>query len=733
MIRIFPFLFLIFFSAELLSQTPMIITRVTGTINFDGIPDEEAWQSVQALPMTMFIPKAGGEPTENSDVKISYDNDYLYLAVMFSCKNPDDLRAIGKKRDYAQGSTDWLGLIIDSFNDKKNGVSFWTNPNGLRTDAALKNDVADSDLDVNFSWNTFWDAKTNISKEGWSAEFRIPFSSLRFQVRDGKCIMGIKVIRLIASKYEFESFPAISPDFVNAMWMPSLTREVLFEGIKPVKPVYIAPYVTAGIGQANELNDAETAYKLKTTLKYDAGLDVKFSLTNNMTADLTVNTDFAQVEADNEKINLTRYSLYFPEKRTFFQEKSDVFDFSFHDNNNLFYSRRIGLYDGHPVRIFGGARLTGRIDKWDVGFLDLQTGKYGENPSENFGVLRTKRTVINQNSYVGAMLTSRAGINGYYNVNYGIDGQFRIVGDDYLTLRWAQTIERDSSFRIFDPLSAKIMALWEHRNQKGFGYDFLVTRSGSGYNPGCGFEQMEHYQEVKGKLQYGWFNDEKSPIRYQSVSLAAMNWWNTLTGKQETASSILMWQFEAKKGYYGYTELTWSREDLTDSLSLGNKQAWIRPGRYSFTNLTVYYGTSVSHVFSSTYTAVAGSFYDGWRISFATTPSVNIGSDFSLSLTYNLDYVTFPSRSVNFTNHIFGMKGVMTLTTKTSLSAFVQYNTGADKLLANLRFRYNPREGNDFYIVYNEGLNTNVSRETPTLPLSSGRTLLLKYTYTFRF
>jgi hypothetical protein len=545
--------------------------------------------------------------------------------------------------------------------------------------------------------------------------------------------MGIKVIRLIASKYEFESFPAISPDFVNAMWMPSLTREVLFEGIKPVKPVYIAPYVTAGIGQANELNDAETAYKLKTTLKYDAGLDVKFSLTNNMTADLTVNTDFAQVEADNEKINLTRYSLYFPEKRTFFQEKSDVFDFSFHDNNNLFYSRRIGLYDGHPVRIFGGARLTGRIDKWDVGFLDLQTGKYGENPSENFGVLRTKRTVINQNSYVGAMLTSRAGMNGYYNVNYGIDGQFRIVGDDYLTLRWAQTIERDSSFRIFDPLSAKIMALWEHRNQKGFGYDFLVTRSGSGYNPGCGFEQMEHYQEVKGKLQYGWFNDEKSPIRYQSVSLAAMNWWNTLTGKQETASSILMWQFEAKKGYYGYTELTWSREDLTDSLSLGNKQAWIRPGRYSFTNLTVYYGTSVSHVFSSTYTAVAGSFYDGWRISFATTPSVNIGSDFSLSLTYNLDYVTFPSRSVNFTNHIFGMKGVMTLTTKTSLSAFVQYNTGADKLLANLRFRYNPREGNDFYIVYNEGLNTNVSRETPTLPLSSGRTLLLKYTYTFRF
>jgi hypothetical protein len=126
-------------------------------------------------------------------------------------------------------------------------------------------------------------------------------------------------------------------------------------------------------------------------------------------------------------------------------------------------------------------------------------------------------------------------------------------------------------------------------------------------------------------------------------------------------------------------------------------------------------------------------FYDGWRFSFSTTPSLNIGSDINLGLTYYLDYVRFPSRSVNFTNHILGLKGVMTLTTKTSLSAYIQYNTGVDKLITNIRFRYNPREGNDFYVVYDEGLNTFLNREVPSLPVSSGRTLLLKYTYTFRF
>jgi len=252
-------------------------------------------------------------------------------------------------------------VIIDTFNDRQNAVMFWTNPNGLRTEGTLQNDVVDANTDMSFSWNTFWDAKSEINDHGWSAEVRIPFSSLRFQTQENKTLMGITVTNFRAAKAEWISFPAIPPEVANAAWKPSNTFIIEFEGLKPEKPLCVTPYATGGIGQVNELNDSETGYVMDSKLKFDAGFDAKYSITNNLTVDLTVNTDFAQVEADDQKINLTRYSLYFPEKRVFFQEKADVFDFSFLGGNNLFYSRRIGLYDGYPVRIYGGVRMTGRI------------------------------------------------------------------------------------------------------------------------------------------------------------------------------------------------------------------------------------------------------------------------------------------------------------------------------------------------------------------------------------
>jgi len=200
----------------------------------------------------------------------------------------------------------------------------------------------------------------------------------------------------------------------------------------------------------------------------------------------------------------------------------------------------------------------------------------------------------------------------------------------------------------------------------------------------------------------------------------------------ETANGELTWYFEAKKGFWGNITANWFLEDLADELTLGNDQATVSPGRYSFAYLSSTYSTSYAHALSTQFTAEAGSFYDGWKLSLFANPQLNIGTSFDLGLTYYLDYVTFPSGSMSFTNHIPGLKGLMTLTTKTSLSAFIQYNTAVDKVVTNLRFRYNPREGNDFYIVYDEGLNTHTRREIPTLPYSSGRTVLLKYTYTFR-
>jgi len=409
-----------------------------------------------------------------------------------------------------------------------------------------------------------------------------------------------------------------------------------------------------------------------------------------------------------------------------------VFDFSFLGGNNLFYSRRIGIYDGSPVRIYGGLRVTGKINKWDIGFLDMQTARFDDNPSENFGVIRMKRNVFNQNSYVGGMFTSRLGTNGNYNVAYGVDGQFRVTGDEYLTLRWAQTFENDVQSRFFDVSPARFIINWEHRNQKGFGYDFLYSWSGKKYNPGIGFELKDNYQVARCILQNGWFPESENFIRYHKISLTSFSLWNTLSGLHETSAGILKWNFEAKKGFLGNIAANWSLEDLADTLSLGNAQGWIPPGRYAFTSISAGYTTSSARAISADLMADAGQFYDGSKFSFYVNPMLNIGSGFNLGLTYYLDYVNFSSRKMSFTNHIPGMKGLLTLTTKTELSAFIQYNTAVDKVFANFRFRYNPREGNDFYLVYDEGLNTNISNEIPSLPRSAGRTILLKYTYTFR-
>jgi hypothetical protein len=324
-------------------------------------------------------------------------------------------------------------------------------------------------------------------------------------------------------------------------------------------------------------------------------------------------------------------------------------------------------------------------------------------------------------------------MNGNYNLAYGLDGLFRVTGDEYLTIKVAQTFENDSLNKFLSLAPTRLFLNWEHRNQKGFGYDFVYTWSGDHFNPGVGFEVKDNYQGIRGILRYGWFPSESNKIRFHEISLTATNFWNTLTGLQETNTNELRWSFEAKKGYSGYAGMLWSVEDLSDTLILGNNQASVPPGRYSFINMLAQYETSAKNAVRSNFMAEAGKFYDGWKLSLYAYPTLNIGRGLSLGVIYYLDYVNFPSRSMAFTNHIVGFRGLITLTTSTSLSAFVQYNTAVNKISTNIRFRLNPREGNDFYLVYDEGLNTNLMRETPALPVSSGRTILLKYAYTFRF
>jgi len=711
---------------------PYIVTRITGGIIFDGIPDEEVWQAIPALPMITLMPALGKEPSQASVVKIAYDDEYFYLSGILYYSDIKNMRAIGKKRDYGDRSSCIFGFILDTFNDRENAVAFFTNPNGIRTDGAIKNDCQNEGNDFNISWNTFWDVKTDINDNGWTVEFRIPFSSLRFQVKDGKTLIGILVTRWSPALPEMSNFPISSPKLSSPYYRASLSNVIEFDGLQSSKPVYFTPYVVGGVSQINKLNEAGANYVMNSDFKYDIGGDLKLSISNSLTLDLTVNTDFAQVEADDQKINLSRFSLYFPEKRVFFQEKSDVFDFSFLEGNNLFYSRRIGIYKQNSVRIFGGARLTGRVGKWDIGLLNMQTEKFMANPSENFGVLRVKRSILNPNSYIGAMITSRLGLDGNYNFAYGLDSQVRLTGDEYLTVKVAQTAEDGIQTRPLEMAPTRLLVQWQRRNLVGFGYDLAYTYSGNNYNPGIGFERKLSFHGPVASMHYGWLPKGNTLLRYYRLRFSGYNYWNTSSRLHETTHGNLNLYLEARKGFGGNVTAFWFNEKLAHKLVLGNNQATVPSGNYSFYYVSLGYSSSRARNFSYSLSSTVGQFFDGWRTSFYVSPMLKAGSDFDFGLTYYLDYVDFRERDMRFTNHIVGFKALMTLTTSTSLALFTQYNSAINGIIANIRFRFNPKEGSDLYIVYDEGLNTIKGTEIPSLPFSKGRTVLLKYTYTFR-
>ena len=446
------------------------LQRLDGAILFDGMPDEAAWEQATTLDFTMHLPTFGESPTEESIVKLIYDDDYLYLSGSLYTSEPGMVLAKSKKRDALVGSTDWFGILIDSYNDRENALAFFTNPNGLRLDVNVFNDAVGASP-MNISWNTFWDVKTQITDQGWFVEIRIPFSSLQFQSIDDQVVMGITSWRWIAKKNEMDVYPAISQDWGElSTWKPSNTQRIVLKNVESKKPFYVAPYVLAGRSQHSTLNDENTSYEKYIDPTLEAGLDLKYGITNNLTLDLSVNTDFAQVEADDQQVNLTRFSLFFPEKRLFFQERAGIFEFNFGRQDKLFYSRRIGIRDNLQVPIYGGARLVGRMGKWDLGLLSMQTAPMEDFNSENYSVLRLRKQVFNENSDAGIIFTNRIDTEGNYNATYGADATIRLWKQDFLSLRWAQTFasEAESTGDILDP--SRFWLSLSRRQFKGFTY-----------------------------------------------------------------------------------------------------------------------------------------------------------------------------------------------------------------------------------------------------------------------
>lgn len=721
------------------SGVPYELLRIKGKVKLDGLSNEAAWEGITPFKMVMQIPDFGKTPSERTEVLAAYDDDYLYIAGRLYDREPGKIQVATKKRDDLGVGSDWFTVVIDTFNDKENALAFCTTPVGLRTDFSIFND-AQGVFPINVSWNTFWDVATVKNEEGWFAEMRIPFSSLRFQDKDGRVTMGMIVWRWIAHNYEFDVHPPISSEWGEfSLFKPSKAREVVLKGVRSRRNLYLAPYVLGGREQVYELNDEETAYRDTGAPSVEAGLDIKYGITSNLTLDVTLNTDFAQVEADDEQVNLTRFSLFFPEKRLFFQERSSIFDFNLGGANRLFYSRQIGIYDDRPVRIYGGARLVGRVGNWDLGAMSMQTSAVTDQVSENFSVMRLRRQVLNTNSYVGAMVTSRLGADGAYNIAYGLDGIFRVFGSDYLTVNWAQTFDDEAENTALSLDPSFVFLSWQRRTTKGLFYDFTYSRCGSAYNPEMGFQDREDYTHLAGVLQYGWIPGEKSTLLNHNIAFGGMVYRANSDNTLETSEVGAAYTYSLKSGFFGNISLKHSYEHVTEGFSFNEededeveRDPDVPIGTYRFFAVEGMAATPQNMRFGLMTTFYAGTFYDGTRLTVDVTPRWSVSASLELSGTFQYNRINFKDRGKHINAHIARLRALAMFSTKLSASAFVQYNGADDRVTANFRLRYNPREGNDFYLVYNEGLNLDRLRETPSLPRSAHRTIMLKYTHTFK-
>ncbi|MBI2150823.1 MAG: hypothetical protein HYU27_09510, partial [Acidobacteria bacterium] len=427
--------------------------RITEKITIDGHLDEPAWKlAIPAADFLQWSPRHGEPSPERTEVRFLYDGDNIYVG--FTNFDSDMTRAVIKelKEDFSPQDSDLVGVAFDSLHDRRSGFSFGVNVAGAKRDQQIANDSQ-----FNQDWDGVWDAKVSRNGEGWIAEFVIPFKTLRFS-NSPKQEWGVNMNRRIMRRNE-ESQWSLVPQRYRISRISQAGTLAGLENIRQGRNLKVTPFATAGITQVRDAagGPLRTLKSLSRVFcaeqhndcGYDGGVDAKYSLTSSLTLDATYRTDFAQVEVDQQQVNLTRFNLFFPEKRDFFLENAGTFSFgtggggtssTSSSNANLvpFFSRRIGLSaGGTPIPILGGARLTGQIDRYDIG-LSMKTSRSASGPSNNYVVGRVKRNLF-RNSFVGALLTNRdSTIRGDYNRVYGSDAHFEFynrLGFDSYVLR----------------------------------------------------------------------------------------------------------------------------------------------------------------------------------------------------------------------------------------------------------------------------------------------------------
>ena len=697
--------------------------RLAQPLRVDGALDEALYSSYQPLSDFVQIEPAHGEAaTEKSEVWIAFDADHVYIGFRTWESQPDRLVANEMRRDANSiWQSESISFALDTFYDRRNSLNFYLNVVGGRMDGQVTNESSWSS-----DWNPVWDFAVRRTPEGWTGEAAIPFKSIRYQAGRQQ-VWGLQIRRVNRWKNE-QSYltPLPMGNANNALFR--MSRAATLVGIEaPASGLAldIKPYVTSGLS-----TDLSATPQLRNDVAKDVGLDVKYGLTRSLAADFTYNTDFAQVEADEQQVNLTRFSLFFPEKREFFLENAGIFNFGNAGNNfgggnftsdapMLFYSRRIGLDAGQIVPIEAGGRLSGRAGKYALGLINIQTDDVPRAgiPSTNFSVARVRRDILRR-SAIGAMATRRSAGGGE---SYGVDGAFAFFTNLNIQAYWARTVtpginRGDTSYR-------------GNLNYNGDRYGIQLERLAIGdrFNPDIGFVRRDDFVKSRLNLRFS-----PRPVqRFRAVRKFSysgqVEYFENGAGRKEQREVSGDFQIEFQRGdrfEMGHTDI-WELVPAPFAITRG---VTVQTGGYDQRTFRSAYQFGQQRTASGTAFVEYGAFYGGTRTAYGfTSGRVNVSPQLAFEPRVTVDRVTLPFG--DFTSRLVSSRVTYTITPMMFVSGLLQYNRTSNSFSTNVRLRWEYLPGSEVFVVYNDGRDTRPAG----FPRLQNRALILKVNRLLRF
>jgi hypothetical protein len=686
--------------------------RVTEPLDIDGVIDEPFYQRTR--PITEFIqsvPEVDAEPTQLTEAWIGFDDDNVYIAAkIWDTEGPDGWIANEMRRDSQQlRSNDNFGVWLDTFYDRRNAVGFYGNAIGGMSDFQITNEGS-----PNFDWNPVRETRTALFDGGWSMELAIPFKSLRYRPGPNQ-VWGIQMRRSVLRRNEWEHIRAL-PLSIAGNGSTGVFRVSMYgtlvgiEAPPASRNLEVKPY-----GIAGTRTDLSATPEISNDGYADAGLDVKYGITENLTADLTYNTDFAQVEVDEQQVNLTRFNLSFPEKREFFLESRGVFNFGAGQTGGfggggggggsaptLFYSRQIGLQGGTPVPIIGGGRVTGKVGSFDVGLVSIQTDDDPDvgAPDTNFSVFRLRRDIFARSS-VGVLFENRSkSLTGSgSNQAWGVDGSFGLSNELSLLAYYAQTHTDglnglDVSYRGQVSYSA---------DEWGASVDHLLV--GADFNPEIGFARRTDFRQTSGSARFSPRTRSITWIRQLTFQVDGDYLENEQFGYKESTS----WGGQFSAEFENSDQFSVSFSDNYENFVQDERisGALIAAGEYDNPEVRLSYNMGPQRPYQASLSLRRGNYYGGTLTSAGIGRGrIEVTPQISVEPSISFNWIDLPQGQFN--QHVAVTRLTYTMTPRAYVSGLVQYNSGNDTVSGNLRFRWEWAPGSELFLVYTEDRDTDV-------------------------